>query len=163
MNPTKVDKLLSILEENVTFTKEQKKLIVREYKGKLSINELAKLFNVSKRTLFRWKKLENVVKTKEYHNILINAFTSHKKVYKRVRLSQFIAKKHNIYINLRTLGRDMSRLCLKCEIKRKRKKRENKDTTAKFENIVNRDYNDNQNRNIYATDVTYIEGTRDSK
>ncbi|MDJ1647015.1 hypothetical protein [Mycoplasma phocimorsus] len=53
MNPTKVDKLLLILEENVTFTKEQKKLIVREYKGKLSINELAKLFNVSKRALFR--------------------------------------------------------------------------------------------------------------
>ncbi|MDJ1645769.1 transposase [Mycoplasma sp. M5725] len=163
MNSTKVDRLLSILEENVTLTKEQKKLIVREYKGKLSINELARLFNVSKKTLFRWKKLENVVKTKEYDNILINAFASHKKVYKRVRLSQFIAKKHNIYINLRTLGRDMNRLCLKFEIKRKRKERENKDTTAKFENIVNKDYNDNQNRNIYATDVTYIEGTRDSK
>ncbi|MDJ1645981.1 transposase [Mycoplasma sp. M5725] len=57
MNPTKVDRLLSIFEENVAFTKEQKKLIVREYKGKLSINELAKLFNVSKRTLFRWKKV----------------------------------------------------------------------------------------------------------
>ncbi|MDJ1645955.1 hypothetical protein QLQ80_02580 [Mycoplasma sp. M5725] len=52
MNPTKVDRLLSILEENVTLTKEQKKLIVREYKGKLSRNKLAKLFNVSKRTLF---------------------------------------------------------------------------------------------------------------
>ncbi|MDJ1647232.1 transposase [Mycoplasma phocimorsus] len=106
MNSTKVDRLLSILKENIILTKEQKKLIVREYKGKLSINELAKLFNVSKRTLFRWKKLENVVKTKEYDNILINAFASHKKVYGRMRLSQFIAKKHNIYINSRTLGRE---------------------------------------------------------
>ncbi|MDJ1646551.1 hypothetical protein [Mycoplasma phocimorsus] len=69
-----------------------------------------------------------------------------------MRLSQFIAKKHNIYINSRTLGRDINRLGLKCEIRWKRKERK-KDTTAKFENIVNRDYNDNQNRNIYATDV----------
>ncbi|MDJ1646656.1 hypothetical protein [Mycoplasma phocimorsus] len=53
MNPIKVDRLLSIFEENVVFIKEQKKLIVREYKGKLSINELAKLFNVFKRTLFK--------------------------------------------------------------------------------------------------------------
>ncbi|MDJ1648462.1 hypothetical protein [Mycoplasma phocimorsus] len=163
MSPTKVDRLLSILEENVTLAKEQKKLIVRKYKGKLSINELTKLFNVSKRTLFKWKKLENVVKTKEYDNILIDAFALRKKVYGRVRLSQFIAKKHNIYINLRTLGRDMNPLNLKCEIRRKRKEREKKDTTAKFKNIVNRDYNNNQNQNIYETDVTYIEGARDSK
>ncbi|MDJ1645985.1 hypothetical protein QLQ80_02750 [Mycoplasma sp. M5725] len=44
MSLTKVDRLLSILEKNVTLTKEQMKLIVREYKGKLSINELAKLY-----------------------------------------------------------------------------------------------------------------------
>ncbi|MDJ1645986.1 IS3 family transposase [Mycoplasma sp. M5725] len=49
------------------------------------------------------------------------------------------------------------------QISRKRKEREKKDTTAKFENIVNRDYNDNQNWNIYTTDATYIEGTKDSK
>ncbi|MDJ1649120.1 transposase [Mycoplasma phocimorsus] len=87
MNPAKVDRLLSILKENVALTKEQKKLIVREYKGKLSINELARLFNVFKRTLFRWKKLENVVKTKEYDNIFIDAFALHKKVYWKVRLN----------------------------------------------------------------------------
>ncbi|MDJ1645954.1 hypothetical protein QLQ80_02575 [Mycoplasma sp. M5725] len=103
------------------------------------------------------------MKTKEYNNILVDAFTSQNKVYGRVRLSQFIAKKHNIYINSRALKRNMNRLGLKCEIRRKRKEREKKDTIAKFENILNRDYNDNQNRNIYATDVTYIERTRDSK
>ncbi|MDJ1647494.1 hypothetical protein [Mycoplasma phocimorsus] len=126
MNPTKVDKLLSILENNIALTKEQMKLIVRDYKGKLSTNELAKLFNVFKRTLFRWKKSANVVKTKNYDDIVIDAFVSFRKVYGRVCLSQFIAKKHNIHINSRTLGRDMNRLGLKCEIRRKRKERKKK-------------------------------------
>ncbi|MDJ1646720.1 hypothetical protein [Mycoplasma phocimorsus] len=49
MNPTKVDKLLSILENNIALTKEKMKLIVRDYKGKLSANKLVKLFNVSKK------------------------------------------------------------------------------------------------------------------
>ncbi|MDJ1647169.1 hypothetical protein [Mycoplasma phocimorsus] len=58
-----------------------------------------------------------------------------------MRLSQFITKK-NININSRTLGHDMSRLGLKCEIRKKRKECKKKDTTVKFKNIVNRDYND---------------------
>ncbi|APJ38845.1 hypothetical protein BLA55_03885 [Mycoplasmopsis pullorum] len=54
----------------------------------------------------------------------------------------------------------MNRLGLFCVIRRKRKQREQKDTSVKFLDLVQRDYN-GENNQIIATDVTYIPAPRD--
>ncbi|MDW2925863.1 IS3 family transposase, partial [Mesomycoplasma ovipneumoniae] len=63
----------------------------------------------------------------------------------------------------RTLGRHLKRLNLVCKIRKKRRKSEIKNTKFALPDIVKRDYNDKLNRNIFATDVTYIKAPRDVK
>ncbi|BBU48034.1 hypothetical protein [Mycoplasmopsis felis] len=56
----------------------------------------------------------------------------------------------------------MNLLGLKCKVRQKKKKRkEIKDTNTQIENLVKRDYDDKENRNIFATDVSYIKSPKD--
>ncbi|MBU4690918.1 IS3 family transposase [Mycoplasma zalophi] len=59
------------------------------------------------------------------------------------------------------MGRYLKYLKLQCKVRQKRKKPENKDTKCAISNIVQRDYNDKYSRNIYATDVSYINAPKD--
>ncbi|WP_341515182.1 IS3 family transposase [Mesomycoplasma ovipneumoniae] len=52
---------------------------------------------------------------------------------------------------------------LVCKIRKKRRKSEIKNTKFLLPDIVKRDYNDKLNRNIFATDVSYIKAPRDVK
>ncbi|MCU9931685.1 hypothetical protein NW733_03200 [Mycoplasmopsis felis] len=45
--------------------------------------------------------------------------------------------------------------------KTKEKRKEIKDTNTQIENLVKRDYDDRENRNIFATDVSYIKSPKD--
>ncbi|MDJ1649012.1 transposase [Mycoplasma phocimorsus] len=137
--------------------------------AKVEIRQLiaSKLFCVTRQTVSKLKKVPVKIPSKTAKNkldsIIKEAFLENRGLYGRERLSVFIAQKYNILINYRTLGRILNRLELKCKIRTKKKQCEKKDTTAKLENIVNRDYNDNQNRNIYATDVTYVKSPKNIK
>lgn len=75
-------------------------------------------------------------------------------------MSNYLREKYQIYLNYRTFGRIMNRLGLFCVIRRNRKQREQKDTNVKFLDLVQRDYN-GENNQIIATDVTYIPAPRD--
>ncbi|MDJ1645884.1 transposase, partial [Mycoplasma sp. M5725] len=149
--------------------KELEKPAKKKEAAKVEIRQLiaSKLFCVTRQTVSKLKKVPVKIPSKTAKNkldsIIKEAFLENRGLYGRERLSVFIAQKYNILINYRTLGRILNRLELKCKIRTKKKQREKKDTTAKLENIVNRDYNDNQNRNIYATDVTYVKSPKNIK
>ncbi|WP_246777993.1 IS3 family transposase [Mycoplasma zalophi] len=59
------------------------------------------------------------------------------------------------------MGRYLKYLKLQCKVRQKRKRPEIKDTKCVIDNIVQRDYNYKYNRNIYATDVSYINAPKD--
>ncbi|RMX34491.1 hypothetical protein [Mycoplasmopsis fermentans] len=54
----------------------------------------------------------------------------------------------------------MNQLGLICEIRRAKRKRENKNTNVKYENLSERDY-DGKHNDIFVTDVTYIPSSID--
>ena len=71
--------------------------------------------------------------------------------------------KHGISISGRQIGRIMHENHLACEIKVVRKIPERKDTTATIPNLVKRDYdNKNHKQIVRASDVTYIVATYDA-
>ncbi|WNM16289.1 IS3 family transposase [Mesomycoplasma ovipneumoniae] len=123
----------------------------------------AKIFNVCRQSVAKSKT--RVIKIKEHKNdaIIKKSFLDNKGRYGRLRLSAYIYMKYNIYINPRSLGRHLKRLNLVCKIRKKRRKSEIKNTKFALPDIVKRDYNDKLNRNIFATDVTYIKAPRDVK
>ncbi|WP_373422761.1 transposase [Mycoplasma tauri] len=95
--------------------------------------------------------------------IIRKAFVDNKGRYGRLSLSAYISMKYNIYINRRSLGRDLKRLNLICKIRKQRRKSEIKNTKFVLTDIVKRDYNDKLNRNIFATGVSYIKALKDVK
>ncbi|WP_341515317.1 IS3 family transposase [Mesomycoplasma ovipneumoniae] len=162
------------------FTKEELIEIAKRYyeinKNKLKSGKLsetktlnipytksAKIFNVCRQSVAKSKT--RVIKVKEHKNdaIIKKSFLDNKGRYGRLRLSAYIYIKYNIYINPRSLGRHLKRLNLVCKIRKKRRKSEIKNTKFLLPDIVKRDYNDKLNRNIFATDVSYIKAPRDVK
>ncbi|XBE78440.1 IS3 family transposase [Mesomycoplasma ovipneumoniae] len=111
------------------------------------------------------KSKTRLIKVKEHENdaIIKKSFLDNKGRYGRLRLSAYISMKYNINIHPRSLGRHLKRLNLVCKIRKRRRKSEIKNTKFVLPDIVKRDYNDKLNRNIFATDVTYIKAPRDVK
>ncbi|WNM14189.1 IS3 family transposase [Mesomycoplasma ovipneumoniae] len=161
------------------FTKEELIEIAKRYyetnkdkskSGKLSeaktlnipYSKSAKIFNVCKQSVAKSKT--KVIKVKEHENdtIIKKSFLRTKVDMVGLRLSAYISMKYNINIHPRSLGRHLKRLNLVCKI-RKRRKSEIKNTKFALPDIVKRDYNDKLNRNIFATDITYIKAPRDVK
>ncbi|MGY6172346.1 IS3 family transposase [Candidatus Mycoplasma pogonae] len=124
-----------------------------------------KFFQLSKSGIYKYEQKFNENKSKEdpLDKIIIEAFNKNKGIYGREKLSFYIKKEYKIFINPRTLGRKMKKLGLFCKVRQKTKAREIKNTNVKISNLVQRDYNDVLNRNIVATDVTYISAPKDVK
>ncbi|WP_436358472.1 IS3 family transposase [Mycoplasma sp. 480] len=116
---------------------------------------------ISKSTFYRNKNKN--VEAKELNQeekLIYEGFTENNCLYGRKRLEVFIEKKHKIKINYRKIGRIMNKLNLFCIVRKKSKRREDKNTSVKFENIINRDFQ-GKNNNIFATDVSYIISPKD--
>ena len=75
----------------------------------------------------------------------------------REPIAQIMLTKYGIYIFRRQIGRIMHENYLACEIRVACKISERKDTTAMIPDLVKRDYdNKNHKQIVRATDVTYI-------
>ena len=81
----------------------------------------------------------------------------------REPIAQIMLTKHRISISGRQIGRITQENHLACEIRIVRKIPERKDTTAMIPDLVKRDYdNKNHKQMIRANDVTYIVGIYDA-
>lgn len=130
----------------------------KRYGFSVTIKQIIAILGIKKSTYYyRLKQRKNLNKEKKikYEYEIRQAFKDCKGRYGRARLALLLKKKFNIDINSRTLGRYMNQLGLICEIRRAKRKRENKNTTVKYENLSERDY-DGKHNDIFATDVTYI-------
>ncbi|VEU73316.1 TRANSPOSASE FOR INSERTION SEQUENCE ELEMENT IS1 (plasmid) [Mycoplasmopsis gallopavonis] len=128
--------------------------------------KLAILLYLCRQTISKHKRNNFAPKNKsrkiKYQDLIIDSFKQNRSKYGRQKLKYFILKHYKIDINERTLGRYMNALGLFCNVRKRKKLKESKNTSIIKENIVNRDYNDVYNRNIYATDVTYLPATKDA-
>ncbi|WP_322901874.1 IS3 family transposase [Mycoplasmopsis felis] len=127
----------------------------------LNYFKLENLFNLCRQAVSKNKRNEYLSKLPKYSEIIPQAFEETKERYGREKLSVYILQKYKKYINPRSLGRYMNLLGLKCKVRQKKKRKEIKDTNTQIENLVKRDYDDKENRNIFATDVSYIKSPKD--
>ncbi|WP_436358652.1 hypothetical protein ACR34G_03805 [Mycoplasma sp. 480] len=108
-------------------------------------------------TRIKMLKQKNWIKKKNWFMKVLLKIT----VYMEEKDLKFLYKKNiKIKINYRKIGRIMNKLNLFCIVRKKSKRREDKNTSAKFENIINRDFQ-GKNNNIFATGVSYITSPKD--
>ncbi|WAM02655.1 hypothetical protein ONA02_02395 [Mycoplasmopsis felis] len=126
----------------------------------LNYFKLANLFNLCRQTVSKNKRNEYLSNRQNIVKLFFKHLKKQKKDIER-KLSVYILQKYKKYINPRSLGRYMNLLGLKCKVRQKKKRKEIKDTNTQIENLVKRDYDDRENRNIFATDVSYIKSPKD--
>lgn len=136
----------------------------KRYGFSVKIKQIIDILGITKSTFYyRLKRIKSSKKDKKiiYEKEIREAFKDCKGRYGRERLSLLLKKKYKIDINPRTLGRKMKKLGLFCEIRKAKRKRENKNTNVKFSNLIKRDYDGKQN-DVFATDVSYIPAPKDA-
>ena len=138
-------------------------------KTKLSARETGIVMEVSKSTVCNlWKQKQKITNDHESHKdkllrIIYEILIKYKFRIGRKLVAFYIEKEYGIKLSARHLGRIMSKNGLSCEIRRAKRTRERKDTTANIPDLVLRDYdNKNHKQTIRASDVSYIPGTYDA-
>ncbi|WNM15178.1 IS3 family transposase [Mesomycoplasma ovipneumoniae] len=123
----------------------------------------AKIFNVCRQAVAKSKT--KVIKVREHKNdaIIKKSFLDNKGRYGGLRLSAYIYIKYNIDIHPRSLGRALKRLNLVCKIRKKEERPKLRTPNSHCRILLNVTTMINLNRNIFATDVTYIKAPRDVK
>ncbi|WNM14653.1 transposase [Mesomycoplasma ovipneumoniae] len=162
------------------FTKEELIEIAKRYyqtnkdkskSGKLSeaktlnipYSKSAKIFNVCRQSVAKSKTKVIKVREHKYDAIIKKSFLDNKGRYGRLRLSAYIYIKYNIDINARSLGRALKRLNLVCKIRKKEERAKLRTPNSHCRILLNATTMIKLNRNIFATDVTYIKAPRDVK
>ena len=138
-------------------------------KSELSSRKMATILGISKSSicnLRNWKEKspnKRKLKKQKLANMIYDILVEHSFRVGREPIAQIMLKKYGISISGRQVGRIMRENHLACEIRVARKISERKDTTATVPDLVKRDYdNKNHKEIIRASDVTYITGTCDA-
>ncbi|UWV78328.1 IS3 family transposase [Mycoplasmopsis felis] len=130
--------------------------------NKLSSKKKSKILCISRSIHYEKLKKEKVIVNKviKHKKVICKSFYDNKGRYGRSKLAYYINKEYNITINPRTLGNYMKQLNLFTFVRRKKRRREEKNTNIHFQDLVKRNYN-SVNETIFATDVTYIPAPKD--
>ncbi len=133
--------------------KHNKSSAVSDYHG-LSLTKVAFILDLHRTSLYKKSKPRNYVYDQN-QEFITKAFHENKMIYGRRKLAIYLEQKYNIIIDDRTLGRYLNRYGLITKTRVARRKREIKHMNVHYKDLVNRNYNPEQD-NILATDVSYI-------
>ncbi|PPE05799.1 IS3 family transposase [Williamsoniiplasma lucivorax] len=113
----------------------------------------AKILGMHRTTMYK-KAVARKYKFDYLRGKVTDIFNKNNKIFGSKRITAELAEE-GIIIDERTLRNYMVRWNLVCLTRQKKKKMENKNTDVKFEDLVRRNFNPEED-NIIATDVSYI-------
>ena len=145
------EELIEIAKRYKEITKDKKKSDKDKEASSLLIakGKIAWLLDISRTGLY-YKKKNLSKRDKEVETLIINIFYKYKCIFGRDRIAAITG------INYKRVGRYMKALKLQCITRKAKRNREQKNTSAKYKDLVKRNYNA---KNVIATDVSYIKTT----
>ena len=136
-------------------------------KSKLSSRKMSSILNLSKTTICNIRNNKpKIIRDDSKRKLLINRihdiFIGHNSNIGRKRIAGIMFKKFEYKISDRQVGNIMNENNWFCNIRKPKKRKENKNLNAKINDLVLRDFDNKQHEEeILATDVTYIPSTYD--
>ena len=136
-------------------------------KSKLSSRKMSSILNLSKSTICNIRNNKpKIIRDDSKRKLLINRihdiFIEHNSNIGRKRIAGILFKKFEYKISDRQVGNIMNENNWFCNIRKSRKRKENKNLNANINDLVLRDFDNKQHEEeILATDVTYIPSTYD--
>ena len=136
-------------------------------KSKLSSRKMSSILNLSKTTICNIRNNNpKIIRDDSKRKLLINRihdiFIEHNSNIGRKRIAGIMFKKFEYKISDRQVGNIMNKNNWFCNIRKSKKRKEDKNLNAKIKDLVLRDFDNKQHEEeILATDVTYIPSTYD--
>ena len=127
--------------------------IVEEYRDRISITDILKLFDIPKSTYYRWTKAPNKSAISELEQLVIDICKETKYRYGYRKITALI--KRDRPINKNTVQRIMQKFNCQCRVKVKKYKKHHYQPIIN-ENILDRNFTANRPLKKLITDITYL-------
>lgn len=157
INELTIDELRDIARVHIEDQDKKPKNEKSEQRGKyksLNKTKIAILLNEHRTTQYKTKKERNY-RWDFIKQYVDEIFTNSNFIYGSERICIILERDYDILISARTLRNYMSRWGFVCKTRRKRRKREVKETKTKYIDLVQRNFNPIEDI-IVATDITFI-------
>jgi transposase InsO family protein len=129
--------------------------IIDEYRKKLSLQQICKIFNIHPTTYYRWKNNQSkAVQHSPNEALVIAACKKHKFTYGYRKISAYINR--NNPINKNTVQKIMQKYNLQCKVRVKKYKKYIGNESLVVENKLNRNFKATRPLEKLVTDITYL-------
>ena len=131
--------------------------VIERFRGKYSIEDMCKLFGVSRSGYYDWRKRqEKPNKDQWLIDLISQAQKECRQTYGYRRIQRWLLNKHKKYVNVKAILRVMRRYDLLSQIRRVRPYMRYQKALHKYPNLLDRQFEQLQPNRFWVTDITYI-------
>ena len=129
--------------------------LVNEYRQSIPVLKIISLFDISKSTYYRWKKLpkKDYYEYTETEKLVIDLCKKHKYRYGYLKITALIRREH--IINKNTVQGIMQKFNCQCRVKIKRNYKHQYQSIV-TDNVLDRDFKAKRPLEKLVTDITYL-------
>ena len=131
--------------------------VIERFRGKYSIEDMCKVFGVSRSGYYDWRNRQELPNKDQWLiDLITQAQIKSKQTYGHRRIQRWLLKKHKKYVNLKVILRVMRRYDLLSQIRRVRPYMQYQKALHKYPNLLDRRFDQVLPNRFWVTDITYI-------
>ena len=131
--------------------------VIERFRGKYSIEDMCKVFGVSRSGYYDWRnRQEQPNKDQWLIDLITQAQIKSKQTYGHRRIQRWLLRKHKKHVNLKVILRVMRRYDLLSQIRRVRPYMQYQKALHKYPNLLDRRFDQVLPNRFWVTDITYI-------
>jgi transposase InsO family protein len=135
--------------------------VIERFKDKYSISEMCKLFEVPRSSYYVWRQKEKREdRDQETADQIREIWNNSRQTYGCYRIWKYFREKLNIQINIKKIRRIMRKYGISSVIRRRKAYTYHKNTAYKYQNLLNRQFRQENPNTFWVTDITYIPITK---
>ena len=135
--------------------------VIERFRGKYSVSEMCKLFEVPRSSYYVWRKKQQTEdRDQETADKIREIWNNSRQTYGCYRMWKYFREKLNIQINIKKIRRIMHKYGISSVIRRRRAYTYHKNTAYKYQNLLNRQFHQENPNTFWVTDITYIPTTK---
>ena len=131
--------------------------VIERFQGKYAIVEMCKVFQVSRSGYYAWRKRQRTTPKDQWLvDLIIECQQKCKQTYGCRRVKRWLKRYKGKNVNLKAILRIMRKLDMLSQIRRRKPYTPYKQGAFKYNNLLNRQFQQKQPNKFWVTDITYI-------
>ena len=131
--------------------------VIERFPRKYSVEAMCKVFEVSRRGYYAWRKRQgNEAKDQWLVDLIIECQQQSRQTYGIRRVQRWLQRRKKKHVNLKAILRVMRKMNLLSVIRRRRAYTRHQRAVHKYPNLLNRCFDQVRPNQFWVTDITYI-------